>query len=119
MYTCGNCGEKMHRIYRECVSPPKVLIINMNRAGQRKSLVDHQITVNDQICLFKSSINFHPHHYTAVGCVEECHYVYYSDEEVQSCHGNFLEDGQNYQIMNRVRTPLDNFATVLLYEMHN
>ena len=80
-------------------------------------MIDHQININVHSYVFKASINFHPRHYTTVGCVESNHYVFYSDKEEQSCHCSLEESEQHYGTMNRVKTPFEEFATVLLYEL--
>jgi len=116
LFRCENCGETLHDVKRELVKPPSVLIININRCGQKTISLDNQICINNDTFEFKASVNLHQHHYTTVGCVDNNHYIYYSDEHVQSCHGSLEETGQQHEYMNRVRTPLEEFSVVLLYE---
>lgn len=111
--TCDNCALTPHDLNREIVISPDLMIINIHRHAAKKTLIDHEIITPNQVYIFKSAINFHPRHYTTVGSPGQDHYVYYSDEDVQTCHGNLVGSAQN---MNRVRTPLQEHATVLLYE---
>ncbi|KAH3865710.1 hypothetical protein DPMN_028752 [Dreissena polymorpha] len=116
LLNCEHCGEKLHDVKRELVRPPSLLIINIHRSAQKRISLDNNIFINNETYEFKASVNHHHQHYTTVGCVDNNHYIFYSDERVQLCLGNLEETEQQNFSINTVRTPLEECAIVLIYE---